>query len=72
MIHTVCSTFFPKLRKALIALRLSYLMYGVFALVAALTAAILCYFPSKPKLPPSKSSAVERMEFLPGLRAMCW
>ena len=47
-------------------------MYGVFALVAALTAAILCYFPSKPKLPPSKSSAVERMEFLPGLRAMCW
>ena len=47
-------------------------MYGVFALVASLTAAILFYFPSKPKLPPSQSSAVQRMEFLPGLRAMCW
>ena len=47
-------------------------MYGVFVLVASLTAAIVFYFPSKPKLPPSQSSAVQRMDFLPGLKAICW
>ena len=58
--------------QALIASRLSYLMYGVFVLVASITAAILFYFPSKPKLPPSQSSAVARMDFLPGLMTICW
>ena len=31
--------------------------------------AIIAHFPSKPKHPPSVSSSMERMAFLPGLRS---
>ncbi len=36
-------------------------------LVLACFAAILVHFPSKPKHPPSVTSSMERMDFLPGL-----
>lgn len=42
-----------------------------FGLVAIVFLAIATYFPSKPKYPPSLSSAVERFDFLPGVKSIC-
>eukprot|EP00095_Tigriopus_kingsejongensis_P004501 maker-scaffold427_size174323-snap-gene-0.36 protein:Tk04501 transcript:maker-scaffold427_size174323-snap-gene-0.36-mRNA-1 annotation:"hypothetical protein DAPPUDRAFT_102163" len=46
------------------------LMYLEFGMVTACFLAILIYFPSKPKNPPSLSSAMERMDFGPGLKKL--
>lgn len=43
-------------------------MYLEAGLVLACFVAIIGHFPSKPKIPPSVSSSMERMAFLPGLR----
>ncbi len=42
-----------------------------FGLIAVCFLAILIYFPSKPKRPPSISSSVERMDFVPALKKIC-
>lgn len=57
----------PPEERSFIKNRVYILMYLECALVLACFAAILLYFPSKPKLPPSLSSSMERMDFLPGL-----
>jgi len=57
--------------KALITSRVDVLMYLEFGLIAACFLAIVVHFPSKPKRPPSVSSSVERMDFLPGLKRIC-
>jgi FLVCR family MFS transporter len=57
--------------KALIARQMSYLMYTVAGLVVMVTVAIFVHFPSKPKLPPSITSSMERMDFLQGLKTIC-
>ena len=45
--------------------------FTVFGIVASCVIAIFVYFPSKPKHPPSLTSSMERMDFLPGLKAIC-
>ena len=50
----------------------NYYFYCFFAeagLVLGCFVAIIAHFPSKPKNPPSVSSSMERMAFLPGLRS---
>jgi len=49
--------------------RLQILMYLEAGLVLGCFVAIIAHFPSKPKNPPSVSSSMERMAFLPGLRS---
>lgn len=41
------------------------------ALVFGCFLAILLHFPSKPKNPPSLSSSMDRMDFIPGLKKIC-
>ncbi len=48
-----------------------FLVVAEFGLIAACFLAIVIYFPSKPKIPPSISSSVERMDFVPGLWKIC-
>lgn len=42
-----------------------------FALIASCFLCILLHFPSKPKMPPSISSSVDRMDFWPALKKIC-
>ncbi len=48
------------------------LLYSEAGMVAACFLAILIYFPSKPKKPPSLSSSQERENFLQGLKDILW
>ena len=45
------------------------LFFAEAGLVLGCFVAIIAHFPSKPKNPPSVSSSMERMAFLPGLRS---
>lgn len=54
--------------KSLIEYRLQLLMYIEAGLVIGCFLAIVAYFPSKPKHPPSVSSNMKRMDFWPGLK----
>jgi len=55
----------------LISFRLSLLMYLEASLVGLCFILIVCHFPSRPKIPPSLTSSMERLNFLAGVKAIC-
>ncbi len=55
----------------MITTRITILMYLVAGLVLSVTVLIMLHFPSKPKLPPSITSSIQRMDFVPGLKRIC-
>lgn len=57
--------------KSFIQHRVDILMYFEAAIVGACFLTILFHFPSKPKCPPSLTSSMQRMDFLPGLKKIC-
>jgi len=55
----------------LVNFRLSLLMYLEAALVGLCFLFIVVHFPSRPKIPPSVTSSMERLNFLAGVKAIC-
>jgi len=50
--------------------RIAWLMYAEFAVTVVIGACIFCYFPAKPKCPPSVAASAERMSFFKGLKVL--
>ena len=55
----------------LIEYRLSVLMFLEASLVGVCFLFIMAHFPSKPKIPPSVTSSMERLDFLAGVKRIC-
>jgi len=55
----------------LISFRLGLLMYLEAALVGICFLFIVCHFPSRPKIPPSLTSSMQRLSFISGVKSIC-